>query len=111
MTPNCPPPSAVILTLVIFGLTYNHLTTYLLNHGYAQGYMGLIVAFGVAATLIGAYFIVGRQATEWTFYAFIASGTPMLIGSICRYARQRHDHCQLVQRQTMELLNDKTTES
>lgn len=81
---------AVFLALVLFGIGYNSLVAWLERKGYTEGYLSLIVAFGVAVTLAGVA-ILSIQAALITLGAFIASGTPMIIGSIVRYLRKREE--------------------
>jgi len=79
---------AVFLTLVLFGIGYNALVAWLERKGYTEGYLSLIVAFGVFVTLCGIA-ILSIHAALITMGAFIASGTPMIIGSIIRYIKAR----------------------
>lgn len=80
--------SAVFLALVLFGIGYNSLVAWMERRGYTEGYLSLIVAFGVAVTLAGVA-ILSIPAALLTLAAFIASGTPMIVGSIVRYLRKR----------------------
>lgn len=82
--------SAVFMALVLFGIAYNALVGWLERRGYTEGYLSLIVAFGVAATLGGAA-ILSIPAALLTLGAFVASGTPMIVGSIIRYLRARDE--------------------
>lgn len=82
--------SAVLMGLFLFGIGYNSLVAWLERKGYTEGYLSLIVAFGVAVTLAGVA-ILSIQAALITLGAFIASGTPMIIGSIVRYLRKREE--------------------
>ncbi len=75
--------------LFAFGTVYNQAVSYLTQHGYDEGYLAFIVAFGVAVTL-GAVALVDWQFALLTLGAFIASGTPMIIGSVVRYVRSRN---------------------
>ena len=79
---------AVFLTLVLFGIGYNALVAWLERKGYTEGYLSLIVAFGVFVTLCGVA-ILSIPAALLTLGAFVASGTPMIVGSIVRYLRKR----------------------
>lgn len=79
---------AVFLALVLFGIAYNAIVAWLEQRGYTEGYLSLIVAFGVAATL-GGVAILSIQAALLTLVAFVGSGTPMIIGSIVRYIKAR----------------------
>lgn len=79
--------AAVFFGLLLFGVGYNAFVAWLERRGYTEGYLSLIVSFGVAMTLVGVA-ILNIQAALITLGAFIASGTPMIIGSkekrLCR---------------------------
>lgn len=79
---------AVFLGLLLFGIGYNAFVSWAERKGYTEGYMSLIVAFGVAMTLFGVA-ILSIQAALVTLLGFIASGLPMTIGSIWRYIQAR----------------------
>ena len=79
---------AVFLGLIIFGTIYNQVVAWLEARKFAEGYMGFIVAGGVMITLLGVA-IVSIQAALIALVAFFASGIPMILGSVIRYARRR----------------------
>jgi len=79
---------AVLLALILFGIGYNSFVTYLERRGYTEGYTSLLVAAGVFVTLCGVA-ILSIPAALLTLAAFIASGTPMIVGSIVRYLQKR----------------------
>jgi hypothetical protein len=81
---------AVLMGLFLFGIGYNALVAWLERRGYTEGYLSLIVALGVAVTLCGVS-ILSIHAALITLGAFIASGTPMIVGSIVRYLRKREE--------------------
>jgi len=79
---------AVFFALVIFGILYNNLVMWLENHGYTEGFLSLIVAAGVLGTLFGIA-VLSIQAALIALGAFVATGTPMIVGSISRYIKAR----------------------
>lgn len=79
---------AVFLGMLLFGIGYNAFVAWLERRGYTEGYMSLIVAFGVAMTLMGTA-ILSIQAALLTLCGFIATGSPMIVGSIVRYIQVR----------------------
>lgn len=79
----------VFAGLVSFGYLYNRLVEALEKDGHDRGYMSLIVSGGTAITLIGVAPLIGIEATKQTFACFIASGLPMIWGSISRHCRAR----------------------
>jgi len=82
--------SAVFLGLVLFGIGYNALVAWLERRGYTEGYLAFVVALGVIITLAGVA-VFSIHAALLTFGAFIASGLPMIVGSILRYLRKREE--------------------
>jgi uncharacterized membrane protein len=89
MTENCLTYTIVLIALFIFGIGYNWLVAKLEHQGHDRGYMGFIVAFGCAVTLLGLGAIVGWEPVAWAFTCFAASGIPMIAGSIRRHVRAR----------------------
>lgn len=79
---------AILLGLVLFGVVYNLLVDFLESNKYSEGFMSILVAFGVFGTLVGIAFISWPLALM-AFAGFAASGLPMIVGSITRYVRQR----------------------
>ncbi|NPV77931.1 MAG: hypothetical protein HPY59_16340 [Anaerolineae bacterium] len=94
--------TAVLLGLVLFGIGYNALVAWAERRGYTEGYLSLIVAMGVFVTLCGVA-ILSIHAALLTLLAFIASGTPMIIGSILRYIHRR----EAMKRAIVEEIHDK----
>ena len=82
--------SAVFLGLLLFGIGYNALVAWLERRGYTEGYLSLIVSFGVAMTLVGVA-VLSIQAALLALGAFVATGAPMIVGSIIRYLRARDE--------------------
>lgn len=81
---------AVFFGLMLFGIGYNALVAWMERKGYTEGYLSLIVAFGVFATLCGVA-VLSIPAALLALGAFGASGTPMIIGSIARYLKKRDE--------------------
>lgn len=68
--------------------------SWLKRHGYDEGYVSLEVVAGVGYTLIFAGLFLWLAGYGWrpvavTVAFFIASGLPMIIGDIARYALAR----------------------
>lgn len=80
--------SAVLLGLLLFGIGYNAFVAWLGHRNYTEGFLSLIVATGVFVTLVGVA-VLSIEAALLTLGAFIASGTPMIVGSIVRYIQKR----------------------
>ncbi|MEZ0396804.1 MAG: hypothetical protein ABWK53_10305 [Anaerolineales bacterium] len=81
---------AVFFGLMLFGIGYNALVAWLERKGYTEGFLSLVVALGVAVTLAGVA-VLSIQAALLTLGAFVASGTPMIVGSIVRYLQKREE--------------------
>lgn len=79
---------AVFLSLVLFGILFNQFVTWLERRGYAEGYMGLVIALGVISTLCGVA-LISVPAALIALVGFCGSGIPMIVGSMIRYARNR----------------------
>jgi hypothetical protein len=89
------------LVLVLMGIGYNALVGYLERKGHLEGYVSFSVVLGVLLTLVILYIPqlilsilvqVCLPAWAWmliTLAGFAASGTPMVVGSVARYLRER----------------------
>ena len=78
----------VYLALFLFGIGYNWLITWMESRNYLEGYTAFAVVFGVGVT-VALTAIVNWQYALITTGAFLASGLPMIFGSIWRYVRTR----------------------
>jgi len=78
----------VIVALLAIGVIFNRAVAWLEVKGYMEGYTSLVVALGILVTLAGVALLDWRAALL-TLVAFIASGTPMIVGSVSRYIRKR----------------------
>jgi hypothetical protein len=74
--------------LLAFGIGYNWLTAHAEKTGLIHGYTALFVVGGVVVT-VGAMGLVSLPFALLTAGAFIASGTPMIIGSMIRHSQER----------------------
>lgn len=83
-------PKSLIITLIallVFGIAYNALVARIGSRRH-RGFTSLLVAAGVMVTLLGVA-ALDLQASLITAIAFVASGTPMILGSIIRYVKAR----------------------
>lgn len=92
---------AVYLSLTLFGVGYNGLVQWLEHKGYTEGFLSLVVALGVAATL-GGVAILSIPAALLALGAFVASGAPMIVGSIVRYLRRREEAMRAIQHEVKD---------
>ena len=81
---------AIYLSLVLVGLGYNALVALWERKHYIEGYTALTVAIGVGITLAPFWFF--STVPIWQIYlAFVATGAPMMVGSILRHVHARSD--------------------
>jgi hypothetical protein len=78
---------AIYLALLLFGIGYNYLTTWAEKTGFIKGYTSLFVVGGVAVT-VAATALLSLSFALITAGAFIASGIPMILGSMVRHKRE-----------------------
>ena len=74
--------------LFAFGLLYNWFMGLAEARGWSEGLLSLFVAGGSAVT-IGGIWLIDAEAAGLTIQAFVFSGVPMVIGSLCRYIHKR----------------------
>ena len=92
--------------LLLFGIGYNALVAKLEREGYADGYTALLVVGGTLITVVGATIVIGIEAAVQVTLCFVASGTPMILGSIARYSEERRAAEEEMRRLAMEKLGE-----
>lgn len=95
---------AVCSALTTFGIGYNTLVGWLERKAPGHGYTAFLVVGGVLVTLAGATFIIGWQAVLLVGLCFVASGLPMIAGSIWRYIRRQMSERERIFDGAMEVL-------
>jgi hypothetical protein len=75
--------------LAAFGAGYNHWVAHLEEQGHHRGYLSFIVALGVGMTGLAFSLATSWQLGLILLGCFIASGGPMIWGSISRYITAR----------------------
>lgn len=98
---------AVAAVLALFGVGYDRLVEWMEAHGYDDGYTAFLVVGGVLATQAGLAVWFGVELAIKATLLFIASGTPMIIGSMARHGRQRAEDAARVKQELHELLEKK----
>lgn len=78
----------VYCLLFSFGMIYNSLIAWAQQKHYLEGYTSIAVAFGAGITIAMIAFVSWPSALL-TAGAFIASGTPMIGGSVWRHISRR----------------------
>ncbi|RME10690.1 MAG: hypothetical protein D6816_03005 [Bacteroidetes bacterium] len=86
-------PLRIYLSLATFGILYNYLIDQLEETDAHDFLVSLQVAAGVAVTLLFSLPFLGHKRAWRLFLAFVASGTPMIIGSFWRW-HKRHELAQ-----------------
>jgi hypothetical protein len=92
--------------LFAFGYLYDRFVGWLEREGYDEGYTAILVVVGTLVTLLASIpvdvavlqFSLGEARSPWAIApvlflgklaTFAASGAPMVVGSITRYAKRR----------------------
>jgi hypothetical protein len=96
----------VMLSLLIFGIGYNRLMTWLEKTGRARGYRAFLAASGALVTLGGAGFLIGWLQALLVLACFTASGLPLIVGSTWRYMEERYRDEQAARREAEERLGE-----
>ena len=106
----------VMIGLLLFGMVYNALVELLERDGHDQGYTAVLVVGGTLVTLGGVALMLGRVArlvglegAAVALACFSASGLPMVVGSVSRYARGRAAAEEQARQITREILNGHKT--
>jgi len=80
-------PWIIAVSLFSFGVAFNQMVTWLEFQDWEEGATALLVVFGVGYTIFAISVLIGNF--DVLLWGFAASGTPMVMGSWIRYARQR----------------------
>ncbi len=97
--------ATVLAGLLLFGIGYNRFVTWLERQGHDRGYTALLVVGGVLVTLAGAIPITGWWTIMVITLCFVASGTPMIVGSIWRHIQARAREDEALRQAALEVLN------
>ena len=96
---------AVMGILALFGLGYNAFVAWIEKNGHDRGFTALLVVGGTVVTLIGSLALIGWESTLLVVLCFVASGTPMIIGSLIRYAKTCLEQEKALREAAMEAVN------
>lgn len=96
MDSNMDPTAILALTcagLLVFGMLYDAWVARVNRLPGSEGYTSLLVVIGVGVTVVATLPLIGGEAFIHVILAFVASGAPMIYGSIKRHleARARED--------------------
>lgn len=86
-----PEISVIIATytiLLLFGVAFNAAVSHMEKNGYLEGYAAIAVVIGVLITLAGVA-VINLWASIYAIGGFMASGTPMIVGSWWRHVQAR----------------------
>lgn len=92
-----------LAVLLLFGVLYDLLVTWINRQSTDHGYTAFLVVGGTLVTLAGLAWVAGLQVALVTLVLFAAAGLPMVVGSVRRSLRQRA--------QTMKALDDQVREA
>ena len=74
--------------LLLFGILYNRLVSWMQDNGYDEGYTAVLVVIGSGVTL-AVVALVDWRAAVLAAGAFACSGLPMVIGGWWRHVQAR----------------------
>jgi len=92
------------LALVVFGILYDQLVSWLERQGWSRGGTSLLVVCGTLVTLAAASVVIGIDDVLLMLGLFAASGTPMIVGSLVRYILARAENERKVAEMAKRLL-------
>lgn len=99
--------AAVLFGLVCFGLYYNRFVECLEDQGKDRGFMSFLVTLGCSVTILAfALMTSAWGAAALVTLCFAASGTPMIIGSVSRYAQARKREEVAIRTDAQQVLRD-----
>ncbi|MFP4346429.1 MAG: hypothetical protein ACLFU8_17220 [Anaerolineales bacterium] len=78
-----------LLGLHLLSWGFNALVAWLESRGHHDGYVSLLVVVGAAYTVTATLWLIGMEAYLILTAAFVASGIPMIVGSVARHIRAR----------------------
>jgi len=81
----------VYIGALALGIVYNSFVAWMHANGHGDGLVSLLVAGGVGLTLLLAIPLIGVTNTLLVAGLFMASGLPMIAGSIWRYINNLRD--------------------
>jgi len=96
----------VMFNLFVFGIAYNELIARLEKARHDRGYTAFLVVGGVLITLVGLWFLEGLTVFLIALALFVASGLPMVIGSMIRSSKMRTEDEEKAKQLARELLDD-----
>jgi hypothetical protein len=80
--------AVIYMALHLFGWGFNALIGWAERTGRLEGHTAYAVAGGVTVTL-APFAFVGSVSIWWVYVAFVASGTPMILGAWWRHTTAR----------------------
>jgi ACR3 family arsenite efflux pump ArsB len=96
----------IFLGLFLFGIAYNAFVAWLERAALDRGYTAILVVVGTLVTLGGYALLAGWEQALTVLLCFVASGTPMIAGSIWRYVTRRQQEEKSLETLVRELLGD-----
>lgn len=95
-----------LVGLFVVSVGFNWLVDYSERRGWEEGYVSFLVVIGVAYTVTGAAIggLISWQDYQYLILAFVASGLPMIVGSVWRHVKVRELERQLRESRTQRAL-------
>lgn len=79
----------ILFALVVFGIVFDRYVGRIEDEDPDHGYTAIWVVFGVLITLAAMSTVIGWFFVILVLAGFVASGAPMILGSIRRHLRNR----------------------
>lgn len=92
--------------LVAFGVAFNRQVQRLEEETPEHGYTAFLVAAGVLVTVAVMAPLIGLQATALLLAGFVASGSPMIIGSVRRALGRMRSERELLRAEARRAMDD-----
>jgi hypothetical protein len=80
-----------LIALFAISVGFNWLVDVAERRGWEEGYVSFFVVLGVGYTVTGAAIggLISWQDYQYLVLTFVASGLPMIVGSVWRYVKMR----------------------
>ena len=95
-----------LVGLALFGWVFNRLVQRLEEETPEHGYTAFLVAVGVLVTVAVMAPLIGLQATALLLAGFVASGLPMIVGSVGRSLARMRSERELLRAEARRAMDD-----
>lgn len=95
-----------LVGLALFGWVFNRLVQRLEEETPEHGYTAFLVAVGVLVTVAVMAPLIGLRATALLLAGFVASGSPMIVGSVGRSLARMRSERELLRAEARRAMDD-----